>query len=216
MRLAFLGPPGSGKGTQARRISKIFNLQFISTGDILREAIKTETNLGKRAKTYIENGTLVPDELMTEVVKKKINNNQGFVLDGFPRTIKQAMSVEKVMKLDKVIYFKCDTDTIVKRLLNRRICPKCAKVYNLITNPPTHNEMCDDCNVKLKQREDDKGPTIRKRIEVYRAHTLPLLDFYRKKALLEEIDTSSWIEEVYLKLKEILSDEKGNKSGRYN
>ncbi|MDI6840069.1 MAG: adenylate kinase [bacterium] len=205
MRLIFLGPPGSGKGTQAERIAKIFNLQFISIGDILREEIKLETLLGKRVKPYIENGALVPDKLILEIMRKRISNNQGFVLDGFPRTIKQAMGLDEITKVDKVVYFKCNSDTIVKRLSNRRICPQCAKVYNLITNPPTDDEICDNCKTKLKQREDDKEHTIRKRIKIYKSETLPLLNFYKKKSILEEVDASSGVDEVYLRLKEVLS-----------
>lgn len=205
MRLIFFGPPGSGKGTQAERISKIFNLQFISTGDILREEVRLETSLGKCVKSYIENGTLVPDKLILEIVRKRMGNNQGFVLDGFPRTIEQAVGFDELMKVDKVIYFKCSSDTIVNRLSNRRICPKCTKVYNLITSPPSNDEICDNCKTKLKQREDDEKSTIRRRLKVYESETLPLLNYYCKKSILKEVDASLGIDEVYLKLKEVLS-----------
>ncbi len=199
-KLIFLGPPGSGKGTQGNRIAKEFNLDFISMGDILRKEIKKESELGKKVSRYVKSGTLVPDELILELIRNRVDNAEsseydGFILDGFPRTIEQANGLKEITEIDKVIYLKCDTETIVKRLSARRICPKCARVYNLVTNPPQENELCDDCRVKLEHRVDDCESVIRDRIEVYETHTLPLLDFYQSQ--LKVINADLDIEEVY-------------------
>ncbi len=199
-KLIFLGPPGSGKGTQGNRIAKEFNLDFISMGDILRKEIKKESELGKKVSRYVKSGTLVPDELILELIRNRVDNAEsseydGFILDGFPRTIEQANGLKEITEIDKVIYLKCDTETIVKRLSVRRICPKCARVYNLVTNPPQENELCDDCRVKLEHRVDDCESVIRDRIEVYETHTLPLLDFYQSQ--LKVINADLDIEEVY-------------------
>jgi len=211
-KLIFLGPPGSGKGTQGKRIAEEFNLDFIGTGDILREEIKESSKLGKKVSKYVENGKLVPDELVLELIRKRINKlgsskYEGFILDGFPRTVEQANGLQDITEIDKVIYLKCDTETIVKRLSARRICPKCARVYNLVTNTPQENELCDDCRVKLKHRVDDQESVIRERIKVYKAHTLPLLDFYGSQ--LKVINAGIGIEEIYRIVKKELSGKEG-------
>lgn len=198
-KFIFLGPPGSGKGTQAKRLSEEFGLKVIATGDILRKAIQTNSTLGERVKFYVESGTLVPDDLMLELISQKIDNNADFILDGFPRTIEQAKGLEDITIIDKVVYFKCAPEIIVQRLSNRRVCPKCANVYNLITNPPYDNEKCDVCKIKLELRKDDIEPVIRERIEVYELHTLPVLNFYRSKLLV--IDAGKDIEDVFNELK---------------
>lgn len=197
-RLVFLGPPGSGKGTQAKRLAEEFGLKVIAAGDILREAIRAHTSLGKRIKSYVETGALVPDELMLELISEKIDNNASFILDGFPRTIEQAKGLEQIIVIDRVVYFKCDTEIVVKRLSNRRICPKCTRVYNLITNPPYNDEECDVCKTKLEQRKDDTEAVVRERIKVYETHTLPVLDFYRSRLLF--IDGGKDIEDVHYEL----------------
>ncbi|MCK4308093.1 nucleoside monophosphate kinase [candidate division WOR-3 bacterium] len=199
-KIIFLGPPGSGKGTQGNRIAKEFNLDFISIGDILREEIKKESELGKKVRSYVESGALVPDELILELIRNRVDNvdnseYEGFILDGFPRTVEQANGLKEITEIDKVIYLKCDTETIVKRLSARRICPKCARVYNLVTNLPQEDELCNDCGVKLEHRVDDCESVIRDRIKVYETHTLPLLDFYQSQ--LRVINADSDIEEVY-------------------
>lgn len=194
-RLIFLGPPGSGKGTQAERLARGFELEIIATGDILREAIRNRTILGEKVRSYVEKGSLVPDELMLELIHQKIDNKSSFILDGFPRTIEQAKGLEQITAIDRVVYFKCAPEIIVKRLSSRRVCPKCARVYNLITNQPSHNEVCDVCKTKLEQRKDDTESVVRERVKVYENVTSPLLEFYRSKLIL--IDANKDIEIVY-------------------
>lgn len=201
MGIVFLGPPGSGKGTQAESLAKEFGLKLIVMGDMLRKEIKTESMLGKKVKSYVEKGALVPDELVIELLKNHLINNGSFILDGFPRTIRQAELLDKTVKIDKVVYFKCPSETILERLSSRRICPECNKVYNLLTNKPKDDEICDDCKAKLLQRKDDEKSVIQKRIEVYNKETLPVVGFYQKKSIIEEIDANNNIKEIYSKLK---------------
>ena len=199
MKLIFLGLPGSGKGTQAELLAKEFGFKLIATGDMLRKAITEKTSLGEQAYSYVKNGALVPDEIVLQLVQENIKGHDNFILDGFPRTLEQAKSLSRIINIEKVFYFNCPTDVIVERLSNRRICPKCAKVYNLITNSPKKAELCDNCSTKLILREDDNPSVVRKRIEVYKAQTMNLLDFY--KNVLIKIDVSSSVEEVYTELK---------------
>jgi adenylate kinase len=173
MRIVFLGPPGAGKGTQAEIISKKLNLRKISTGDILRSEMEKETELGKIAKSYMEKGELVPDEVMIKIIENNIKNLNGFILDGFPRTLNQAIELEKITKIDKVIYLNVPDDEIKKRLLNRG-------------------------------RLDDKPEVIENRIKVYREQTQPLIEFYRNKGILYEIDGIGAIEEITKRIEEIL------------
>jgi adenylate kinase len=202
MKLVFLGPPGSGKGTQAERLVSEFDLKAFATGDILREAISNKTDLGNTARSYVEKGTLVPDDLVSDVMCRKIENETNFILDGFPRTVEQAKRLEETMIMDKVVYFKCDLEAIVVRLSNRRICPKCKKVYNLVTKPPSQDNICDACKTELEQRKDDKESVIRDRMQVYETFTSPLLDFYGSKLVL--IDAGQNIDVVYSKLKDAI------------
>jgi adenylate kinase len=202
MKILFLGPPGCGKGTQAYKLGKENNLKVIATGDILRNAIREDSLLGREVKTYVEKGELVPDDLMIALISNKLKSEKSFILDGFPRTIEQAKKLEKITNIDKIIYFNCTPDTIIHRLSNRRICPKCAKVYNLISNPPSEDELCDICSTRLEQREDDEEEVIRKRIEVYKSHASPLLHFYGSRVKI--IDANKDIETVYFTLKEII------------
>lgn len=173
MRIVFLGPPGAGKGTQAEIISKKLNLRKISTGDILRSEMEKETELGKIAKSYMEKGELVPDEVMIKIIENNIKNLNGFILDGFPRTLNQAIELEKITKIDKVIYLNVPDDEIKKRLLNRG-------------------------------RLDDKPEVIENRIKVYREQTQPLIEFYKNKGILYEIDGIGAIEEITKRIEEIL------------
>ncbi|MFA5033358.1 MAG: nucleoside monophosphate kinase [bacterium] len=200
MGIIFLGPPGSGKGTQAETIAKEFNLNLVVMGDILRKEIKELTPLGLQIKSYVETGALVPDELVIQLIQKNLTGDS-FILDGFPRTVKQAQMLDTVTKIDKVIYFNCPAELILERLSNRRTCPKCNKVYNLVTNPPQNNETCDDCKTELFQRKDDKTEVIQNRIEVYKKETFPLIDFYNKKTVLDEINAADKIENIRSKIK---------------
>jgi len=203
-KLIFLGPPGAGKGTQAQKLEKDYGYKKISTGDILREEVSKSTDLGKLASQYMERGLLVPDDVMIQIIKKWVNKFDKFVLDGFPRTLKQAEELEKIVPIDRVIYFEITKDEVIKRLSARRICPKCKVVYNLLTNPPKNDEICDLCGSKLERRHDDAPEVINKRFEVYEKQTLPLLEFYNSKDLLIKIDASGNIDEVYQRLKKVL------------
>jgi len=203
----FIGPPGSGKGTQAKKISEFLNYSFISTGDILREEVKKKTKLGNMAKKYMEKGELVPDDLMLKIIKKNLKKKKGVILDGFPRTINQAKGLDEILKnkslkIDNVFYLKVKDEEIIKRLSSRRICPKCQNIYNLITKKPKNDEVCDICNVKLIQRDDDKEEVIIKRLKVYNEETKELLNYYKDKIL--EIDGEGNPEDVFERIKKHL------------
>ncbi len=208
--IIFLGPPGSGKGTQAEKLEKSFGFRKISTGDILRDAVKRGTELGKLAQSFINRGELVPDEVMISLVEEVLRKTEGgFILDGFPRTLEQARSLDEMLtklgrEVKAVLFFNVPEDEIVKRLSSRRICPNCHAVYNLVTNPPKVAGKCDKCGVDLIIRDDDQPETVRRRIEVYRKDTKPVADYYRKKGILIEIDATGSPEEVFEKVKKAL------------
>ena len=188
MRLIMLGAPGAGKGTHALLLSKEYNIPQISTGDILRSHIKNETDLGKKAKKYMDKGLLVPDELVVEIVKKRIQEEdckEGFILDGFPRTIPQAEALDKALEelaiaLDKVVNIDVPDEVIIKRMAGRRVCSNCGASYHIENKKPLKENICDECGSELKQREDDKEETVRKRLQVYEEQTKPLIEYYEK------------------------------------
>jgi len=208
MRLVLLGPPGVGKGTQAEKLSREFNLQWISTGNILRDNIKDGTALGNKVRIYVEKGLLVPDAIMLDIIKERLSSNEskdGFILDGFPRTVAQAKALDQLVgKIDKVLYLKCDEDCIVRRLSARRVCPICGTTYNLLTNPPKNDKICDRCNGKLIRRNDDEEEVIRERLKVYERQTAGLKEFYAKEGILYEVDGSLSATQVYEEIKKIL------------
>lgn len=195
MRLVLLGPPGAGKGTQAGVLARDLEAPHISTGDMLREAIRNSTPLGQKAKSFMEKGALVPDDLVIELVKERLSRpdaKKGFILDGFPRTPDQAESLDKTLKqlgmpLDFVLYFKTSLEVIIRRLSGRRVCGKCGKIFHLTNNKPKVEGICDKCGSPLVQRPDDKVETIENRLKVYDEQTAPLIDYYRKKKVLSEI-----------------------------
>ncbi len=210
MNLVFLGPPGAGKGTQAKRLAREMGLKHISTGDILREAVKNQTPLGKKAKEFMDRGELVPDELIVALIEEVMPPGGGVILDGFPRTIAQAEALDKMlskkgMKVDKVLLFEVSDDVVVERLSGRRVCPSCGAVYHIKFNPPKEDQICDRCGTKLIQREDDKEEVIRNRLDVYRKQTEPLIEYYKDKGILIKLDASKDIQEVYHELKKVLS-----------
>jgi len=214
MRLILLGPPGAGKGTQAEGIKKEFNIPHISTGDIFRENIKNNTELGKKAQEYMNKGLLVPDELVVDLVKDRLSKEdckKGFLLDGFPRTIEQAKALDKVLdkinqKLDRAININVDEEILVERIVGRRICKDCKATYHVKFNPPKVEGTCDKCGGELYQRDDDKEETVEKRIKVYNEQTQPLIDYYDSKDLLLNINGEQEIQKV---LEDIINNLKG-------
>lgn len=204
MNLILLGAPGAGKGTQAKIIMEKYNIPQISTGDMLREAVGKGTELGKKAQEFMKQGKLVPDEIVIGIVRERLKQKDckdGFILDGFPRTIAQAEALDKLLaemgkKIDAVINVNVPEEEVVKRIVNRRTCKKCGAIYHLIYSPPKIDGICDKCGGELYQREDDKEETVRERFRVYRKNTEPLINYYRKKGVLYDVDGTKDIEGV--------------------
>jgi len=193
MKIVLIGPPGAGKGTYARYFSKKYCIPHISTGDIFRAEVAKGTELGKKIKEILDRGELVPDEIVIEVVKRRLSEPdtvKGFILDGFPRTINQAKALEKITKIDAVIHIYITEDEAVRRLSNRYICPKCGRVYNLLFNPPKEDLKCDDDGTPLTRRSDDEPEVIRRRYRIYYETFQPIIDYYKEKKLLIEIDNT--------------------------
>ena len=205
MKLVILGPPGAGKGTQAEYIVKRYNIPHISTGDIFRENIKNNTELGKKAKSYMDKGLLVPDELVIALVEDRLNKDdakEGFLLDGFPRTVAQAVSLDSILdknddKLTKVINISVDPEILIERAVGRRVCKTCGMTYHVKFNPPKEEGVCDKDGTKLIQRDDDTEETVKTRISVYFDQTAPLIDYYRAQNLLIDIDGAKDIDKVF-------------------
>ncbi len=184
MKLILLGPPGAGKGTQASILSEKLNIITISTGAMLRAAVKENTPLGQKAKNYLDNGQLVPDELVVSIVDERLKKDDcknGFILDGFPRTVKQAEALDAVIEIDKVLSLEVDDDVIVERLSGRRECSKCATPYHILFNPPKTEGKCDKCGGDLICRADDNEDTIKKRLKVYHEQTEPIKSYYMQQ-----------------------------------
>jgi adenylate kinase len=205
MRLILLGPPGAGKGTQADKIAKEYNIPHISTGDIFRANIKNETELGLKAKQYIDNGELVPDSVVVAIVEDRIKQDDtknGFLLDGFPRTENQALALDEVLKeigisLDAVININVDSQILVSRITGRRICKDCGATYHIEFNPPAEEGVCDLCGGELYQRSDDNEDTVQNRIDIYNKQTAPLIEYYSKQDLIKTIDGEQAIDKVF-------------------
>lgn len=192
MRLVFLGPPGSGKGTYASRISMVTGWPQISTGDLLREAVKKGTDIGRTAESYMNEGKLVPDEIVLKLLKERLSQSDcksGFILDGFPRSIEQATKLEGVTGVDLVVNLTISDEGVIQRLSTRRVCRKCGTIYNIRNVKPKVEGVCDKCSGELYQRDDDKPETIRKRLKVYEDLTRPLIEYYEKKRILVDIVT---------------------------
>ncbi len=209
MKIVMLGAPGAGKGTQAVNIAKEFGIPHISTGDIFRANIKNETELGMKAKSYMDKGALVPDDITIGMLLDRIVDNDcknGFVLDGFPRTIPQAESLKAALslqdtKIDHAVDIEVPDEAITKRMGGRRSCPKCGGTYHIVFNAPKKEGICDNCGTELVQRADDKPETVLERLKTYHEQTQPLIDFYKNEGVLTEVDGTKKPDEV---LKDIL------------
>jgi adenylate kinase len=199
-----LGAPGVGKGTQAQRLAQRYQVVRISTGDLLREAVRRQTPLGVEAKRYMNQGTLVPDAVMIGLVREQLSSRRdesGYVLDGFPRTIAQADALGRLLEersepLEAVANLEVDEQELVRRLSGRRNCPKCQRVYHIESAPSAKGEQCEACGTTLVQRDDDRPETVKTRLSVYREQTTPLLDYYRVRGLLREVDGMGSVDDV--------------------
>jgi adenylate kinase len=205
LNLILLGPPGAGKGTQAERLQEDFDVAYIATGEILRKAVADGTELGQKAKEYMDGGELVPDEIIIGVILECVQSGaarDGFLLDGFPRTVEQAQALDDALarlerRLTAVLCIEAPDDEVVRRLSGRRICTKAEHVYNMYTDPPKHDEVCDQDGSRLIQRDDDREETVRKRLDVYHRQTAPLVRFYEERDLLRRFDGTRSPTEVH-------------------
>lgn len=212
MRLIFLGAPGVGKGTQADRLSNRLRLPKITTGDLLREAVSKRTDLGVQAKSYMDQGQLVPDGIVIGMVQHKLQESEcakGFLLDGFPRTVGQAEELDGILArsghhLDRVIHVVVPREEIIRRLSGRRNCPTCGTVYHDEYAPPQRPGLCDRCGEPLMQRPDDRRETVESRLEVYDAQTAPLIEFYKARSVLSDLDGTGAVEDVQQRLVALL------------
>ena len=216
MNIVLLGPPGAGKGTQAKVLTKEFGVLHISTGDMLREAVKKKTETGLRAKTYMEKGALVPDNIVINLVIERITQDDaknGFLLDGFPRNYEQAKELDEALRkkrkeLDMVLYFKTSPETSIERLSGRRVCRACGANFHIKNMPPKEEGLCDCCKGELVQRSDDSEETVRNRLAVYENETKALIDYYREKGILREVPGDLNVGTLFEKIKKLFFDEK--------
>lgn len=214
MRIVLLGGPGSGKGTQAKKLTEVYGIPQISTGDIFRAALKEGTPMGLKAKTYMDKGELVPDDVVVGVVEERLTKpdlNKGYMLDGFPRTIPQAQALDKMLEaqaqsLDHAVLVDVPDEELLKRLTGRRTCRNsdCGKMYHVMFNPPKKEGVCDACGSELYQRDDDSEATCRERLTVYAQQTAPLVDYYDKKSLLRRVAGVGPIDDIFGAIKKIL------------
>jgi len=214
IRIVLLGPPGSGKGTQASALQKRRGIPHIASGDILRANVRDDTQLGRQARPSMDRGDLVPDALILDMMAQRLSQpdaGDGYILDGFPRTVAQAEALEQRLEqigreLDAVIYLSVPEAEILRRLSGRRTCPACNAVYHVDTMPPQRAGVCDACGAELVQRQDEKPDVIRKRLEVYTEQTQPLLLFYRERSLLHEIDGTIGVDNVMDAIEDIVAN----------
>ncbi|MBT5549000.1 MAG: adenylate kinase [Nitrospina sp.] len=212
MRLILLGPPGAGKGTQAKMLKEEFRIPQISTGDILRQAVKDNTELGVQAKSFMDGGQLVPDDVVIGLIKERIKQadcETGFILDGFPRTIIQAEKLSETLTemnlaIDTVVDLEVNADEVISRLAGRSTCPDCGAMFHEESRPPKAQGVCDSCGGSLAQRQDDNSETILKRLEVYQESTAPLKEFYMKQGNLETVIASGSVEEIFSRVCEMV------------
>lgn len=214
MKIIMLGAPGAGKGTQAKKIAEKYQIPHISTGDIFRANIKNGTELGKKAKTYMDQGLLVPDELVVDLVVDRVRQKDcesGYVLDGFPRTIPQAEALDKALadmgqKIDYAIDVDVPDENIIRRMSGRRACVGCGATYHLVYAPARIENICDKCGGELILRDDDKPETVKKRLDVYHEQTQPLIEYYTNSAILKAVDGTIDIEDVFAEIVKILGE----------
>lgn len=213
MRLIFLGPPGVGKGTQAQRLATEEGIPQVSTGEILRHAVKQGTPLGKQAQGFMDAGKLVPDEVVIGIIRERVSGGEcarGYILDGFPRTVAQAEALDQMLRkhggpgIDHVVSFEVPRADLIRRLSGRRSCPACQAVYHLEHAPPKREGRCDKCGGALVQRDDDKMETVEARLTVYERQTSPLIEYYEKQGLLRRVDASVSIDQVYERLRAVV------------
>ncbi|MTI94211.1 MAG: adenylate kinase [Firmicutes bacterium] len=207
MRLILLGPPGAGKGTQAELIRDHFKIPHISTGDMLREARRQKTELGKKAQSYMDSGQLVPDEVVVGIVRERLSQPdcaQGFLLDGFPRTVEQALALEQAeVELDAAVSIEVPRELLLKRLTGRRICRECGRAWHVEFNPAPSGDTCE-CGGELYQRSDDTSETVGSRLDVYERQTSPLKGWYQERGLLSEVDGNQAIDRVFADILSVL------------
>ena len=214
MKIIMLGAPGAGKGTQAKRIAEKYSIPHISTGDIFRANIKNNTELGKKAKSYMDHGLLVPDELTCDLVVDRIKQDdckRGYILDGFPRTIPQAQALDAALasmndKMDYAIDVDVPDENIVSRMSGRRACVGCGATYHVVYNAPKAEGICDACGEKLILRDDDKPETVQKRLTVYHEQTQPLIDYYKNAGILRTVDGTMEMDQVFAAIVDILGE----------
>lgn len=215
--LIFLGPPACGKGTQTTMLAEHLKFPHIDTGSLLRAEIKAETEAGKEAKLYIDEGHLVPVQLVARIIKNRLSQDDcknGYILDGYPRSLEQANALTKMNeeingdeKVDfRAVYFDIDTEVLIERIVNRRSCPKCGEIYNLAFKAPKMEGICDKCGEKLAQRKDDTREIAQERFETYFKETAPLIDYYKNKGVLKTIDANGEISEVWERLLKVVND----------
>ncbi|WP_123054709.1 adenylate kinase [Clostridium sp. JN-1] len=205
MKIVLLGPPGAGKGTQAKLISEKYSIPHISTGDIFRKNISEKTKLGVEAKRYMDNGQLVPDQVTIDIVKDRLSKNdckEGFLLDGFPRTVKQAEALDEFLnenhnKIDAALLIDVEEKFILERMTGRRVCPSCGASYHIRFNPPKVEGKCDACDSDLIQRKDDTEATVKERLDVYNQQTQPLVDYYKNQNALLKVEGTKEINQVF-------------------
>ena len=212
MKIIMLGAPGAGKGSQASRIAMEYQLPHISTGDIFRANLKEETELGKKAKSFMDKGELVPDDITIAMLLERIHKEDcknGYILDGFPRTIPQAEALKEALakkneKIDLALDVEATDELIIKRMAGRRTCPACGAIYHIVTLPPKEEGQCDRCGADLIQRKDDNEETVKNRLKIYHEITEPLISYYKKEGILEEIDGAEDLDKVFEKVKTII------------
>jgi adenylate kinase len=208
MNVVFLGPPGAGKGTQAKLLAERQGWIHLSTGDLLRQEVRAGTPWGRQAEGYMKAGRLVPDEVVLEILRARLPSGRpapNVVLDGYPRNLLQARELERLWNPEVVVYFDLPEDLLVDRLTARSSCPRCGRVYNRLTHPPQVSGLCDADRTPLEQRPDDRPEAVRTRLEVYHRETQPLLDHYQKKGILRRLPASGSVEEVFRQLSDLLS-----------